>query len=307
MRPVLLLLLAVALLSPPAHAQMEFSQPYQVRAAAGDIPSTQGTVEKAGTWNVEQLLVVTHANGTAQTLHLNLPAGATSEAVTCTCPRMTSQAQDGAITVTLAADNPQGPATVRVLSSQPFSTSLGFSLRAPTEAPKDAAVILYVPRGSTFEAPAKASSPGSSTDGASTIQAFAFDAGAPMPDPFWATIHPGTSTSSQPAAGFPWLPLLGGLLLGILLWAFLVQRGIVQKRGRKQVAQVAAHAEIAASDPPAVLEGKKRALLAALKEVELAKQASQMDNATYDAVKADFKRQAVNVMRALDEGAGKQS
>ncbi|MFO1536051.1 MAG: hypothetical protein ABR586_10330, partial [Thermoplasmatota archaeon] len=90
-------------------------------------------------------------------------------------------------------------------------------------------------------------------------------------------------------------------------WAFLVQRGMVQARGRKQVAQVAAHTEAAAQDPPAVLEGKKRALLAALKEVELARQSQEMDTPTYDAVKAEFKKQAVTVMRALETADGKQA
>lgn len=309
MRSFLFVLLAALLVAPLGSAQMEFQQGYQVRGAVGDIPSTPA-VEKVGAWNVEQRLTVTHTNGTAQDLHFNLPSSATLDSVGCTCPHVSSQAQASGLVVSVAPNNPSGATTVRVVSTQPFSTSLGFSLRAPTEAGADVAVILYVPFGMALEAPTQPGTSLPSTDGSSTIQAFTFDAGSPLPQPFWAAIHPGTSgttTTTPSSTGIPWLFVGAGVLVGAIAWAVLVQRGVVQKRGRKQVAQVAAHTEIAASDPPAVLEGKKRALLAALKEVELAKQAQQMDTATYDAVKAEFKKQAVTVMRALDEGEAKKA
>jgi hypothetical protein len=302
----------VAGLLPAADAQMDFQQGYQVRGAVGDIPSTPA-VERAGTWNVEQLLKATHTNGTAQEVRFNLPTGSSLETVLCSCPHVSNQVESGTVVVTLAPNNPSGVTDVRVVSSQPFNTAVALSVRAPAEAPKDAEVILYVPVGMAFEAAGKASSPGSSTSGTSTIQAFTFDASAPMPDPFWATIHPSVAdtASAAPAsygmdfgAGFL---LLGGLLAGALLWAFLVSRGIVQRKGRKQVAATAAHVEAAQNDPPAVLEGKKRGLLAALKEVEIARQTNEMDVPTYDAVKAEFKKQAVTVMRALDENEGKKA
>jgi len=309
MRTTALAALLGVLLLAPATAQMSFDQSYQVRAALGDIPSTAAH-EPAGTWNVEQLLKVTHTNGTAQDVHANLPIGASLAAVSCTCPHVSNQVKDGVVTITLAPDNPSGPAEVRVLSTQPYASVLAFSLRASPDAGQDAAVILYVPVGSTFDAAGTASSPGMSTDGTATIQAFTFDAAHTMPDPFWATIHPGSGAApptTTSATGIPWWStLVVGVIAGALLWGLLVQRGVVQAKGRKQVAQVAAHTEIAAIDPPAVLEGKKRALLAALKEVELAKQGSQMDTATYDAVKAEFKKQAVTVMRALDEAGTKK-
>jgi hypothetical protein len=305
MRLLLPVALLAAVLVLPATAQMDFGQSYQVRAAVGDIPSTPA-IEPAGTLNVEQRLAVA-TTGSAKDLHFSLPAGSSLDAVSCSCGHVAQQAQPGGVTVTVPA-NATGTATVTVLSSQPFSTAAAFSLRAPPEAGPDAAVILFVPKGSAFEAPGTPSSPGSSTDGTSTIEAFTFTASSPLPSPFWAVFHPGT-VAAQPVApapaGFPWLQAGVAFALGIALWAFLVQRGVVQSRSRKQVAQVAAHAEIAAQDPPAVLEGKKRALLAALKEVEMARQAQEMDTATYDAVKAEFKKQAVTVMRALDEGTGK--
>jgi hypothetical protein len=306
MRPFLLLALAALLLAAPVNAQMDFGQSYQVRAGVGDLPSTPAA-ERAGTWNVEQRLAVT-LNGTARDLHFTLPVGSGLETVSCTCLHFTHQAKAGSVTVTLAANNTGNTATVTVLSSQPFATAVAFSLRAPPEAGKDAAVILFVPNGSTFAAPGTPSTTLPTTDGTATIQAFTFNAAAPLPDPYWAAIHPGTTAAAPvPAAqGFPWLQAGAAFVLGIALWALLVQRGLVQKRARKQVAQVAAHTEIAAQDSAAVLEGKKRALLAALKEVEMAKQSQEMDTATYDAVKAEFKRQAVTVMRAIDEGAGKQ-
>ncbi|MCA1811293.1 MAG: hypothetical protein LC623_04695, partial [Halobacteriales archaeon] len=169
MRLLPLLALAALVLATPATAQMDFTQPYQVRAGVGDLPSTTAT-ERAGTWNVEQLLTVP-LDGKAKELHFTLPAGSGLEAVTCTCASFTRQAQAGAVTVSLAANNTGSSATVRVTSSQPFSTAVAFSLRAPAEAGKDAAVILFVPMGSAFEAPGTATSPGSSTDGTSTIQA----------------------------------------------------------------------------------------------------------------------------------------
>ncbi|MFO1535052.1 MAG: hypothetical protein ABR586_05260, partial [Thermoplasmatota archaeon] len=172
MRLLPLLALAALVLATPATAQMDFTQPYQVRAGVGDLPSTTAT-ERAGTWNVEQLLTVP-LDGKAKELHFTLPAGSGLEAVTCTCASFTRQAQAGAVTVSLAANNTGSSATVRVTSSQPFSTAVAFSLRAPAEAGKDAAVILFVPMGSAFEAPGTATSPGSSTDGTSTIQALTY-------------------------------------------------------------------------------------------------------------------------------------
>lgn len=308
MRPFLPLAVAALLLAPLVGAQMEFAQPYQVRAGFGDLPST-AAVERAGTWNAEQRLRVMQV-ASPQVLHFAVPAGAAVEDVACTCAAFTEQVRDGSVTVTLPASNTTGSWTVTVLSSQPFSTAVAFALRAPPEAGKEAAIILFVPRDLELEAPATPTSPGATTDGTATIQAFTFDAAHPMPDPFWAALHPATTATAPPAApGFPWLQAVAAFVLGLVVWAFLVQRGLVQKRGRKQVAQAAAHQEIAAQDPPAVLEGKRRALLAALKEVEVAKQAQEMDTATYDAVKAEFKRQAVAVLRAIDEraGTGKQS
>jgi hypothetical protein len=139
-------------------------------------------------------------------------------------------------------------------------------------------------------------SPGASTDGQSTIQVF-----SGLPDPFWISVAPAAAAAPPPSAGFPWLYSGAAFVLGCIAWSLLVSRGLVQRRSRKQTAAVAAHVEASRSETPALLEGRKRALMAGLKELELARQANEIDVATYDQLKAELKRETVIVMRALDE------
>lgn len=306
--PALLAALLLLAAVPAASAQpMTFSEAWQVRGAVGDIPTT-AAAEPAGAWNVEQRFTLAFANTTAQAVTFRMPAGATLANASCTCgAAATTSGRD--VTFQLGASTPSGTHTMTVLSTQPAAAALSLDLQRPVAA-GDGAVILYVPNGSTVDAPVANTGPGSTTDG--TAHIFLFE-GNPLPQPFWASVHPGTATvgGSQPTQKAPLLSwpiaLVLGVVLGILLWAVLVQKGAVQRKGRKQVAATAAHVEAAAAEPAPVLEGRKRALLAALKEVEVARMNNEMPPEVYDAVKADLKKQAVTVMRALETNSTKDS
>ena len=313
MRPMALLVLALALaaLAAPVQAQPPtFSQPYQVRAAAGDIPTTPA-VEPAGTWNVEQRLEVSFDNATAKSYHFTLPAGATLANATCDCARTQHGVANGQLTFTILEQTASGKRTIRIVTQQPLADVQAGTIVAPVEATADRVVVLYVPAGSAVSAAAGFEEVGTApSDPSKSIHFATFTAQQPMPQGFWYAVHPATTAagpSDEGGAGSTaWLlPALAGLAVGMAVWALLVARGVVQAKSRRQVAQTAAHVEAAATDPPAVLEGKKRALLAALKEVELAKQANEMPLEVYDAVKADLKKQAVTVMRALESGEAK--
>lgn len=308
--PLLLAVTLAGLLLPSEAAQMpSFGEAYQVRGALGDIPSTPAA-EPAGTWNLEQRLRVAFDNASdemSRTYHFAIPSGTTLANASCDCFQYHTTMTAASLTFVIDPATASGQRTIALVTRQATEEAFGFNLRAALEAPADRAVILYVPRDAQVTSNLDFASPGSSTDGTATIQFARFDASHPMPGEAWFAIHPALDAPAPAEAGFNddlvWVFLALGLVAGATLWSLLVARGVVQKKARKQVAGTAAHVEAAAQDPPAVLEGKKRALLAALKEVELAKQANEMPVEVYDAVKADLKKQAVTVMRALEAGA----
>ncbi|MEA3135950.1 MAG: hypothetical protein QOC71_231 [Thermoplasmata archaeon] len=295
-------LLSMAVLATVMAASLVMAQPptyseaYQVRAAVGDIPTTTPS-EPANAWNIEQRVLV-QAGASAQTVTLQLPLGSSMVNASCTCgAQPTINGRD----VTFQVSG-SGQQTVTVLTSQPTSRAFGFEVLRPSVA-TETVVVLYVPTAYEVETPVDGESPGLSTDGSAHIMQYR---GAAVPNPFWASLHASNGgPASQPSSSGglainPWLMLGIGVLLGIILWAVLVSRGAVQAKSRKQVASAAAHVEAARDEPVAVLEGRKRALLAALKEIEVAKMNNEMPNEVYDAVKADLKKQAVTVMRALE-------
>ncbi|MEK6975479.1 MAG: hypothetical protein AABY18_03955 [Candidatus Thermoplasmatota archaeon] len=304
------LLLATLTVLPGVQAQPpSFDEPYQVRAALGDIPTTPA-IETAGVWNIEQRLTVQFDNTSAEaqrTYTFALPAGSTLANATCDCARSRNVPSGTNLGFIIEPQTASGDRTIRVVTRQPAATVFGFALGAPPQA-VDSAVIVYVPAGSGITSEIDLAEVGASTSGTSVIHFARFD--GPLPADAWFAIHPATTAAGPSDAGddanpLAWLlPALVGLALGMVAWSMLVSRGIVQKKGRKQLAATAAHVEAAAADPPAVLEGKKRALLAALKEVELARQANEMPLEVYDVVKADLKKQAVTVMRALETSSG---
>jgi hypothetical protein len=292
-----LVLLALAL--PVASQAPTFDHAYQVRGALGDIPTTVNVTEPAGSWNLEQRLAVQFDNASAAQYGFTVPAGARLLNATCTCNPSQYTATADAVVFTLAPSVPSGSYVLRVLTSQPFDTAVAFSLAPPiATAVADRVAILYVPTGLVASAPVEPSSPGLSTDGTARILVYeAFS------HPFWVALHPAAFTvQAQGSDDLAWTFLVLGLVAGAALWAVLVSRGLVQKKARKQVAGTAAHVE-AAAEPVPVLEARKRALLAALKDIEVAKMNGEMAPDVYDLVKADLKKQAVTVMRALESAA----
>lgn len=303
-------LAAFILIASPVQGQPPiFTQAFQVRGAVGDIPTTDA-IEPAGTWNLEQRLVIAMGNTsvTEQRYHFAIPTGASLVNATCDCPVYSSNQTSNAVTFTIPNDG--APSHIlRVTTRQPFDSTLGFSIIVPLEASHDdVAVIFYVPRDSEIDGVVALTSPGVSTDGTSTIWYATFDSDRPAPLDLWFTLHPDDGvTRAIDHEGWDdntWLFLGLGIVAGAILWALLVNKGVVQARSRRQVTTTAAHVEAAANDSPAVLEGKKRALMAALKEVEMARQANEMPVDVYDAVKADLKKQTVTVMRALEQSGG---
>lgn len=301
------LVLALAVLAPTAAAQApSFSEAYQVRAAVGDLPTTAAR-EADGSWNVEQRLRVAFDNASTEderTFHFTLPAGAALVNATCDCSRSRHTVTASSLAFTIEALTQSGERTITILTRAAADEVLGGGLVAPLEAPADRVVILYAPGTSEIASNAAFTEVGPSpSDRTKTIHYAQFSSGNTMPGDFWFAVHPADAVAPPPAKAFNddlvWLFLALGIVAGASVWSVLVSRGLVQAKSRKQVAAAAAHVE-AAKEPPAVLEGKKRALLAALTELELAKQANEMPLEVYDVVKADLKKQAVTVMRALE-------
>lgn len=301
----LLALAVVAAAAPLATAQAPtFSEAYQLRGAVGDIPTTT-PVEPAGAWNLEQRRVVQFDNATQQQYGFDMPDGAELVNATCTCNPSQFSATAGSVVFTFPTTLASGSYTLAVTTTQAAGPAFAFSLALPFDVDAaDRVALLYVPTGSSYEAAAAPFRSLPSTNGQAQIVQF-----NGIPSPFWASVHPASALSGgegddEDAMWMEWLaPVLLGLVLGAMLWAVLVSKGVVQKKSRRQVAGTAAHVEAAATDPPAVLEGKKRALLAALKEIEVAKMNNEMAPEIYDTVKADIKRQAVTVMRALESSS----
>ena len=292
----LALLAILALAAPAALAQgMEFPQPFQVRVGLGDVPTTPAA-EPDG-WSVEQRWRIDSPGAEAS---LPIPPGARVVAATCDCNGTTETQADR---VLFHIPNGTTRATVSLTTTTARGSAFALDLPVPVQ---PSIAIAYAPQGMEARGVGTPSTlPGAS--GPHTIHVFGEQGG--LPSRFWLAILPagGAVGTSGPVAvgeaGTPWLWIGAAFLAGILLWALLVSRGLVQARGRKQVVQVAAHEAIAAKEPRPVLEARKRALMAALKEVEMAKMSGEMEAPAYDTVKADLKKQTVTVMRALEEGA----
>ncbi len=294
--PMRLLPIALLLaLSASAMAQtMVIDSEHQVRIAFGDIPSTE-TTEPEGQWNVEH--------------HLYLPEGENR-------------------TIAVPAGHALGVAYVNDGADFDLDIDgrqLTFTCNAADEASPDGTCLIHVPH-----------SIGGSIDAFGmtmpvldnhTVMVYTIDGlqvttgsdnlvgpGFYYPDTnllihqyqtdsnrFWMTVQPTAVAEEVPTpSAITWQGIVIGLIVGAAIWFILVQQGLVQKRQRKQVAGTAAHKEVA-KEGKATLEWRRRALLAAMKELELARADQNIDLEAYDILKADFKRQTVTVMRALEE------
>ncbi len=287
---------AVSLLAlmPVAQGQPHEDAAYTYRAALGDIPGTSAR-EAANAWNVQETLVFDANTTTARVF--TLPAGATFTDLVCTCNG--SMSTEGNVYRFTLEGNNSGVQTLTFTHVRPITgTGTLVKVTVPGGERDDARVVLYTGTKHTLETdvvgtvlPA-AGAPGDLWVAEGTSDSpLAGVAAAVLPVPVVA--------EGQPLPGPVWL--LGGLLVGMAVWFVLVQQGVVQKRSRKQVASVAQHKEVAQRESAAVLKGRKAALMAALKEIEKAKASGDIDLAVYDTLKGEYKRQAVTVMRALEE------
>ena len=292
-----------------------------LRGAVGDIPRTSPT-EPAGQLNLVLYLRMEHTQGTETRTLVVLPTGAAEDGADCTCGGLQRNAADGE----MFGDPPGSFVALAIPTGEPSGSyvaayryhvpHLGGDLYAFTLdiAQRDArslGISLYVPQGSVADsdlAPSGPLLPSTAENPGFVIYHYEGTPAAPTSSA-WFVLHPGTAAPAAVAAGgdggIHWLELGLGALVGVLLWAFLVGRGMVQRRGRREVRREAVHEAMAGREAKPVLEARKRALLAALKELEVARMAKEMGDAAYDAVKADLKRQAVAVMRALEEGDAK--
>lgn len=281
-RWLLVLLLVAPLAAQPMDDLSRINQDHAVKLAFGDIPLTTA-VEPAGAWNG-----VAYAKGAAATFVL--PNGAAYDGTDCSCANFTVSRTGDRFELTTNAS-----ATFAFRFHFPALTALAFSVPGQSTATQ---IIVYAQDG--FAVTSNLVRQGEAlptTDGTRFIHSFELPAGG---NAAWFTVHPSITTVA-PAKSPDYLMLAAGIILGALVWAMLVGRGLVQKRSRKQVVATAAHVEAAKTEPRPVLEARKRVLVAALKELELAKQENQVDTPTYDVVKADLKKQAVTAMRALEE------
>lgn len=288
------LLLAALLIAPMASAQtMDITSTHQVRIAYGDIPSTPDRTETSGAWNVEQRLVLSEgANGT-----VTIPAGHAVGAISCGdgCDFDLTVDED-TFTAVCLTEGADGHCNI-VFPHQTAGNLDAFGLSM--EIAEDSTVLVYTLEGLDVRS-GTANLLGDGFYYPNVQPALLIHQFSPDDGRFWMTVSPHATTESPAAGGFGWQGILVGVVAGIIIWYLLVRQGIVQKRQRKQVAGTAAHKQITA-EGKTTLEWRRRALLAALKELEVARVDQTIDLNAYDALKADFKRQTVTVMRALEE------
>ncbi len=93
-----------------------------------------------------------------------------------------------------------------------------------------------------------------------------------------------------------WVWAAGGLAAGLLLFYVLVRGGIV-----RPAAKARRFVKGGAMESRAMLEARRRTLMAALKELEGAHEIKDVPDDAYFPLKEEYKQQAVRVMRNLDE------
>jgi hypothetical protein len=287
------LVLVLVLLAASAQAQENESATYVVRVADGDVPMT-AAVEPQG-WNMVQTIRLQHDGNTTWTPY---QPGGTLVRWSCDCGANVSE-KDG--TLTVGADVPAGPVELSVTHNFRQAGAFASPMEFPVALRTDAALFIDAVEGRTVSASIPLNGPLARTHGATHMYWVAGTSSEPLPASLWFSVHPATTAPVRvEGGGFDWLALAVGLIAGAFVWAVLVSRGMVQKRTRRQVAAPAAHAAYA-GEPKEMLAGRKRVLMAGLKELELAKMAGEIDTASYDKVKAEFKKETVAVMRALEE------
>lgn len=307
----LLLACAATLLVPPTAAQMTengFTGDSHLRAAFGDVPLSPAA-EADGRWNVVEYQRLHHAGGPLIAGFAMTP-GFAVDGATCTCGNVSLQhavapAPSTGVEQVTASNVPAGVYVVSLTYHRDGVGGPGLPqglLFTPAAGPWTATLYLRSDQTVLTGAAQTQDLPGADHPeyriheyAGSDRQAFFELNGAPVVTPM-----PASATN-------PWLFAASGFIFGCIVWYFLVSRGVVQRRTRKQVASTAAHVEAAQNEALPILEGRKRALMAALKEIEMARQADELDLPTYDTLKAELKKETVTVMRAIDESSAKKA
>ncbi|MEK6984958.1 MAG: hypothetical protein AABX89_01070 [Candidatus Thermoplasmatota archaeon] len=298
-----LVALAALLLTPVALAAdtTDFTEASYLRVAYGDIPRTSAT-EPANRWNAVEYQRITDRGATSWAPGLfELPSGFQFDGADCTCGNVTVDIHpDGRYQIDYPAGVPAGEYVMAFRSHRDVG-DFAFTFE-PQVVPSVATFYLTADQSIQSNlAPTVAGLTSTAENPGYSIWSYATSASDHGFSGTWFVVG-SNLVAPATASGPNYVLLAAAAIAGALVWAILVSRGLVQKKSRKQVATVAAHVEAAQTDPAPVLEGKKRALLAALKDVELARQGNEMTVEVYDVVKADLKKQAVTVMRALEQG-----
>ncbi len=285
----LLAAVAALLIAAPVAAQPTeygFSEDLLVRVGQGDLELVSGT-EPAG-WTQAEYLRFQH-DGNMTTLGGIIEAGRV--ALDCTCGNITIDGTQ----VIVGSDVAAGEYVlrqVRTISGEHFISEVQLD-RGQTSR-----LVAYVPDGMMlFGAQTGAGLP--CTQGGCTIhEVTPIPSGPVLIVPDNVFVEP-TPTEGDDGMFDDILPWFAGILIGALVWAYLVKQGYVQKR-RKQEVVKAAHVEAAEAESKETLEARKRVLMSGLKELEKAKMAKEIDSDVYDALKAELKKETVTVMRALE-------
>lgn len=92
----------------------------------------------------------------------------------------------------------------------------------------------------------------------------------------------------------PYLFALAGVAVGFLIALMLARRGLIAQKEKKFV-------KGGAMESRDMLTARRRALMAALKELELAHEAKEIPDSAYAPLKEEYKAQTVRVMRNLED------
>lgn len=92
----------------------------------------------------------------------------------------------------------------------------------------------------------------------------------------------------------PYFWAAAGLVAGFLIALYLARRGLFGTASKK-------FKKGGTLESGAMLEARRRTLMAALKELEIAHDAKEIPDSAYAPLKEEYKAQAVRVMRTLDE------
>lgn len=109
----------------------------------------------------------------------------------------------------------------------------------------------------------------------------------------------GPTVTTGPGA---WLLALVGLVVGALLVYGLIAGGIVQgRRGGGAAATTTSSGRSLAAESKDMLSMRQRVMVAALKELEIAKKKGEVPEGLYTPLKAELKQDTVRVMRELEK------